>query len=263
MEALIEQLIELKFTRTEASVYIMLVKYGRLSGYKVAKLLGIARSTVYSALDSLYERGCIYLIPGEAKEYEPKNPELMIEDLKREFLSTADKLKEALIHIEEDNTDKHFINIKGIDNIISKTKELLLLAQKEVYISTDFELTEFEAEFNKLTDRGVRIIVFTFSNQECSRFPVEVYSEYPKGFHGRTTRLMLVVDFEKTLLAGYEEGNSYIGTFTDNKLLAHIASEHIHHDIYLLRLKNKYKKDLVEKDIFIQTLAERQGGFNK
>lgn len=263
MKELIEQLIQLGFTRTEASVYIILVKHGRLSGYKTAKLLGLSRSTIYSALDSLYARGCIYLIPGEAKEYEPKNPGQMIEELKQAFVSNADQLKDTLKHMEEDSTDKHFFNIKGVDNIITKAKELLLLAQKEVYMNTDFELIEFEKEFNQLKKRGVRIIVFTFSNQEHSSLPLEVYSQASLGFSEKTTRLMLVVDFEKTLLAGYEEDGNYIGTFSDNKLLAHVASEHIHHDIYLLKLKNKYKRDLVEKDIFINTLAEKLGGFIK
>jgi hypothetical protein len=38
--------------------------------------------------------------------------------------------------------------------------------------------------------------------------------------------------------------------------MAAIVSEHIHHDIYLLKLKEKYNKDLIDEDIKINTMME-------
>ena len=75
---------------------------------------------------------------------------------------------------------------------------------------------------------------------------------------GANTRMMLVVDFKKTLIASSEDNGQFLGTFTDNKLLASIVAEHIHHDIYLLKLKREYGKDLVDENIKLRTLLEER-----
>ena len=69
---------------------------------------------------------------------------------------------------------------------------------------------------------------------------------------------MIVVDLKKTLIANSDDNISYHGTFTENRYLASIIAEHIHHDIYLLKLKKKYEKDLIDKDILIDSLLENR-----
>lgn len=68
--------------------------------------------------------------------------------------------------------------------------------------------------------------------------------------------MMLVVDFKKTLIAGREDHVEFLGTFTDNKLLASIVSEHIHNDIYILKLNKKYGQYLIDENMKLGTLLE-------
>jgi hypothetical protein len=68
---------------------------------------------------------------------------------------------------------------------------------------------------------------------------------------------MLVIDYDKTLIASNLESPDFVGTFTENRLLSHIVSEHIHHDIYLLKLKQKYNRNLVSEDILIKSEFEK------
>ncbi|HPO48897.1 MAG TPA: hypothetical protein PLO89_01095, partial [Spirochaetota bacterium] len=69
-------------------------------------------------------------------------------------------------------------------------------------------------------------------------------------------RMMLVSDCKRALICSGKTGEKFLGTFSDNELLASVVSEHIHHDIYLYKLEKKHKKDLIEKDITIGSLHE-------
>lgn len=85
---LVNKLINFGFTRTDAQVYISLLKNGRSSGYKIAKEISLSRSSVYSSIDNLYKNGYIFLVDGELK------------NMKQNLLNSYfHKLKKALLTI--------------------------------------------------------------------------------------------------------------------------------------------------------------------
>ena len=58
---IVERLMHFNLTRQEATLYLLLVKAGRLTGYEAAKQTGISRSNTYTALAGLVEKGrCLY-----------------------------------------------------------------------------------------------------------------------------------------------------------------------------------------------------------
>lgn len=259
MDEIIGLLEKLNFSKTEAAVYITLLKNGSLNGYQIAKILNMSRSSVYSALDNLYKRGVVFLLPGDSQIYKAENPNVLINNMKNSFIQTADMLETKLEQIETSDSEERYVNIQGYDNIISKIKELLLTAEKEVYINTDINLYKFEKEFRELKERKVRIIVFSFSKMEAENLPVELYNHGNLECVGKETRIMLVIDCKRTLVADRgPHREEFMGAFTENSLFASIVSEHIHNDIYLLKLKNKYKKDLFDDDIKINTILENR-----
>lgn len=259
MKNIIDLLQMLNFSKTEAAVYITLLKNSKLTGYQIAKELNISRSSVYAALDNLYKKGYVFLLKGDSQIYQPESPKVLMKKLKREYISSIDTLESQLSSIEISDKEERYINIEGYENIIEKTKEILLTAEKEVYINTDFDLQDFADEFKVLGKKGVRIIIFSFSKLNSEGLPVELYEHCDAGCLLKHTRIMLVVDCEKSLIADCgKSGENYIGTFTENSLMASIAAEHIHNDIYLLRLKNKYGKNLIDKDILIDSMLEKR-----
>lgn len=256
MEELIIELEKLSFSKTEAAVYLSLVKHGKMNGYKIAKILNMSRSSVYSALDNLYQKGAVYLLSGESNIYESSNPDILIDRLKKEYIKSAEMLKSKISQYGKTSPKKQYFNIEGYDNIVLKCKELLIAAEKEVYLNTDFDLQIFKEEIQFIHKKGVRIIVFSFSKLNIENLPVEIYSNFSEKTICKEIRMMLVIDFKKTLIASNSDSIEFIGTFTENMMLTSIISEHIHHDIYLLKLKRKYGKDLIESDIQIQSLME-------
>lgn len=259
IENIIKHLEILNFSRIEAQVYVTLVKHSKLNGSQIAKILNVSRSSVYSALNSLYNKGIVFLLPGESNVYKAQDPEILLETLKSEYIQAADDLKEELSKFKFVEVEKEYWNIRGYQNFLLKTKELLLQAEHEVYMNTCFDLRIFAEEFEELTQRGVRIIVFTLAAEiDPEGLPVEFYRKYWPDDQCDHQRMMLVVDYKKALIAGSYHGGEVLGTFTENPLLVAIVSEHIHLDIYLLKLQEKYQDSRFFDGIVINSLLERK-----
>ncbi|MBU3104687.1 TrmB family transcriptional regulator [Clostridium gasigenes] len=259
MDEIVSLLEKLNFSKTEAAVYINLLKNSSSNGYQIAKNLNMSRSSVYSALDNLYKKGIVFSLPGNSQIYKAEDPSTLTNKMKNEFVETADLLEIKLKELKNSDSEERYLNIAGYDNVISKAKELLLTAEKEVYINTDFDLQIFSREFNELKKREVRIIIFSFSKVNSENLPVEIYTHGDASCFGKQTRIMLVVDCKKTLVADKgQHREEFLGAFTDNILLASVVSEHIHNDIYLLKLRNKYEENLINDDIKLNTMLENR-----
>lgn len=267
-DKLVQQLEKLNFNNIEAKVYITLVKYSQMNGSQIAKKISTSRSSVYSALNNLYSRGVVYLIPGDTNMYRAENPETLMEKLRSAFEETTNTLREELLHLEDENNENTYYNLNGTENFISKARELLSSAKHEVYINTCIDLKIFKKELEALAKRAVRVIVFTYSSMDIEDLPVELYrhpiescSEDKDSENEK--RLMIVIDLKRTLICSSKgRGMELSGTFTEDTLLANIVAEHIHHDIYLLKLKENHKKELINKDILLSSLLENKGQNN-
>lgn len=263
MDNLVTKLEKLNFTKTESKVYLSLLKHGDISGYQIGKELGLSRSSVYSALDTLYGKGAITLLPGDAKVYSPRNPKNLIENIKKDFNNSVDELMDDLKNIEMKEANEGYKNIKGKKNIVSKMNEMIKKSTKEIYMNTDFDVELFIEDIHEAVKRGVRVVIFSFSALDFRGIPLEFYSHGISICEcGANTRLMLVVDYEEVLIASKGMDEDYIGTVSFSKLLVQITSEHIHHDIYLMKLKEKYGKDLFDEKILLNTLMERENYFD-
>ena len=56
---------------------------------------------------------------------------------------------------------------------------------------------------------------------------------------------------------------SWSDTVTNNALMVSIIAEHIHNDIYLLKLEQKYGSELLDDNIRLDTILEDYQGRNQ
>ena len=257
-EDFVEQFLKIGFSKMEAQIYMTVLEEGEMTGYQIAKFLNISRASVYPVAESLVKKGVLELLPGDTNRYRAEAPDTVIERTSLSFNNAATELKEKLPKLKEKNGEERYINLSGFDNVVSKCKEVFAATEKELYINTDFELELFKDEFKLLKKRGVKIILFTFADIVKNSIPIEYYHYKTPDATCRNKRIMAVSDMKKALIAGEERESSYIGTVTENKLFARIIAEHIHHDIYLLKLKNKNGKNLIESDILINSMLENR-----
>ncbi|HOV13899.1 MAG TPA: helix-turn-helix domain-containing protein [Spirochaetota bacterium] len=270
-----EELEKLGFSKLEALAYIDLVQKGAMSGYQIAKNLNVARASIYPILDSLYRKGIVSLIPGETNVYSPGAPESVLEKIKKDITQASDFAKIELSKMSQHHDNDRFINIEGYDNIINKIKELIDSAEKEIIFHTDFDLFQFENELKNASARGVRIIAFAWEKIDVGTLPIELYSREIDKNHIEEIRMMMSVDFKKTLVASNTNSRKYsppvktekaenynfiksefLGTFTENRLMVHVVTEHIHFDIYLMKMMKIYGTDMINENIQIKSLME-------
>lgn len=253
---LVSKLAEFGFTRTDALVYIALLKYGKSSGYKIAKEIGLSRSSVYSSIDSLYLQQCIYLSDSQTKEYSAKAPNILFEELRKKTVESCTYLKNELNKIYEHEESEEFIfNLTSYDAWLRKVKEGFSSSQKEIYLNTDFDLELFSEDIKLAVERGIRIIIFSFNRIKKVHPAIELYTRleedetlYP------SSRFMMVVDMKTALIFSNSNSQSQ-GVFTNNDLMLKIVAEHIHSDIYLTQYESLHNADI--KKLLINTLHEQ------
>lgn len=261
-QKIVNELQKFDFNKMEAQVYVTIVKYAGLNGSQISKLLNSNRGSVYSALNTLYEKGAIFLLPGETNVYQAQKTDTFIESLKekyiKDFSKTADLLKEEFSNFDDVQiSEEQYFNIKGHHNFVIKVKEMLFMAEEEVYINTNYPLKEFKEEIRELSQRNVRIILFSEENMDITDLNnVELYTMEMESFDFNKT-MMLVIDSKRALIASGKQGCEFLGTFTDNPLMVEIVAEHIHYDIFLLNLVKQYGESLLNK-ADLKTIQEKK-----
>lgn len=249
-----ENLEKLNFSKLEAQIYLALLGTEPLSAYQLAKKIDISRTSIYNALEHMLEKGMVEMMPNDTALYIAQKTEVILGRMRFEMKNAMDELEKQLKDYQELRRKNIDFIFKGFETVIFKAKDILRNAKKEVYINADFDLSCFKEEFRILKERRIRLVVFSFYDLEldCN---VEFYSHYRNINKGHlASRLMLVVDNEISLIADRgEELQEWNGKVSNNILFMKILSEHIHNDIYLLKLKDKYGKEIYDNNLYLKT----------
>lgn len=258
METIIANLMNLNFSRNEALVYYTLLENPGLTVYQIAKELNLSRSSIYPVVEKLLEEGALVLENKEKDAYYAQDPQTLFLQLKEKYNKSLAQAKESLKKVKEKEERNQYLNLISYSAIIAKARTMLLSAKKEVYINTDIPVEVFDIEFSELEKKGVRVLFFSFNQVKYTRKGFESFSHGMK--INEPNRLMLVVDYQIVLVANINESrDEWLGTFTNNPLMVRIISEHIHHDIYLLKMKDATGINFFElhPDIFLGTINEK------
>ena len=143
----------------ETKVWVALLSKGIASAGEVAELSGVPRSRTYDVLESLEKRGFAIVKIGKPVKYIAVKPVEVLEKIKSNTMQEAQEKVKSLVNLkgtpeyaELEQLHNSGISpikytdltgsIRGRSNIISRMRELLENAQKEVLICTtaaDFE----------------------------------------------------------------------------------------------------------------------------
>ena len=143
----------------ETKVWLALLSKGIASAGEVAEISAVPRSRTYDVLESLEKRGFAIVKIGKPVKYIAVKPTEVIEKMKsktmqeaQEKVSSLSNLKDTSEYTELESLHSTGISpikaheitgsIKGRSNILSRTRELLESAEKEILVVTsvlDFE----------------------------------------------------------------------------------------------------------------------------
>lgn len=243
-------LMNIGFTEYEAKAYIALIKSNPATAYEIAKKSGIPTSKIYGVAAKLLEKGIIIPVNNDSKKkYAPSTPEHLIEKQKINFESTLNDIREDLKAVNTEVDQSYILNIRDYDFLINKTKNIILESEKSILLSTWFqELSMIYNELKKAERKGIKISIIHFGKIKLEvgrifQHPIEdtIYNE--KGGRGFT----IVSDSAQALMGTVHEENKMEGAWSYNKGFVTLAEDYIKHDIYIMKIVNRFDKHLIKR----------------
>lgn len=246
MKNIIKLLQNLDFTQYEAKAYISLLSQERVSGYELAKNSGIPASKIYQVLNRLLDKEVIVALDSVPKKYAPIPPDEILSRFRGDYLQIFNELDDSLsrIYKKEHIANNYIWNISGRAAIMRRVIEFIEQAEQQIHLSVwDEEIVEIQDAIFQTHNRGIE-----FSIVHYGKHNLGIGNEYR---HGRehqirqmrgARRIAIEVDEEKVLLGHFLEDGSSNAAWTTNKGLVLLAKDYIIHDIYTIRMAEKFGK---------------------
>ena len=172
----LEELTCFGLSRQEASIYVELIKHGKMTGYELSKETGISRSNVYAACAELVSKGACYLEEVESTKYIPVDLEIFLKNRINRLKEKADFIV-AHKPAEVVNADG-YITIRGSENIMDTVKQMIGCTSARIYLLASSKIIEnFESELISLAKRNIKIVIlsdgFNMANAKIYKTEVE------------------------------------------------------------------------------------------
>jgi len=256
MKTAILKLTQLGLSTYEAKAYTALLRESPLTAYEIAKNSGIPSSKVYEVIKKLELRQMIQSIQGErARMFVPASPEEFVESfraaLNENLLAVKDELKDFKVTIDTGYT----WHIKDYDNLILKAKRMLDTSREAVLLSLwSPEIEALARSISEAEARGIKIAIVHYGatnikfgqpclpNRQVYRHPVEDTIYTQRGVRGFT----LVAD-SKEVLIGRIKREEAEAIWSMNEGFVMMAEDYIRHDIYFMKLVERFDPLLKEK----------------
>ena len=227
---LIEGLTHFNLTKQEATLYVLLLKEGYLTGYEAAKQTGISRSNTYTALAGLVEKGAAYVLEeGKVTRYTPVAPEEFctnkidrLKEIKQKVLSQLPVLK---------SDAEGYITIKGELEIINKLKNTVRQAEARIYVSANKRVMELlKSELLDALDRGLKVVII--SDKQFTLPQAICY-----GTEKQNEQIRLIADSQTVVTGDLEDEENSTCLYSCKRNLVDLFKDALKNEIKLIELQ--------------------------
>ncbi len=231
---IVERLMHFNLTRQEATLYLLLLKAGRLTGYEAAKQTGISRSNTYTALAGLVEKGAAYIMEeGKVTRYTPVAPEEFCNNKIRRLAEQRDTLVKALPGVQNDA--EGYITIKGCAEIVSKLQNTVRNAAARIYVSAGPTVMELlRSELENALQRGLKVVIITGND---FRLPGSICYNTVK----QNGQIRLIADSQTVLTGDLDDGENSTCLYSCKRNLVDLFKDALKNEIKLIELQKGEK----------------------
>jgi HTH-type transcriptional regulator, sugar sensing transcriptional regulator len=241
-DALTGTLQQLGFTQYEAQCYIGLLRQHPINASQLSTVCGVPRAMIYQTLNRLEEKGIVVRLIGKEGEphlYEPVPPKQVIGQLSLRFQSSCEQAEAELASISSGSTADVLVTLVDPEEILRRALFLVRQAQHSLSIFGEAqELTALAGEVNDAVMRAVAVRVVSFGSPPPLSGKVVTYLgknvSYPTRF------LLVVADQAQLLIATYPSNAAATAYWTQNAMLALLASAFINLEYYFIRMSNEH-----------------------
>lgn len=227
---LIEGLTNFNLTKQEATLYVLLLKAGQLTGYEAAKQTGISRSNTYTALAGLVDKGAAYVLEeGKVTRYTP----VAAKEFCTNKIRRLDEIKEDILQQVPvlTNEAEGYITIKGAQEIINKLRNTVTQAQARIYISANNRMLELlRPELTEALGRGLKVVIicdkkFSLSGAIC--------------YHAarQNEQIRLIADSHTVLTGDLQDDEDSTCLYSCKRNLVDLFKEALKNEIALIQLQ--------------------------
>ncbi len=220
-------------TGQEALVYLELFRSGKSTGYEIGKETGISRSNAYKALEGLTDKGAACITEGNVKKYTAVG----IEEFCQNKIRSLSERKEYLLeHMPKEKEDTEgYITIRSDENISDKAKNMLINAQKRVYVSMhQNQLSEIKAELELLTEKKIKVVILTDMPYELTG--AQIYLTQKR------EQIGIIADSRYVLTGELGKGKESTCLYSGQVNFVQVFKDSMKNEIRLLELDVKDKK---------------------
>lgn len=226
-------------TRQEANIYLCLFQNGELTGYEVAKLTGISRSNVYSALAGLTDKGAAYLAQGNASKYVTVPIEEFCDNKIRGWKQEKEYLINNIPAMKKQEIG--YITIEGYKNIWDKVVNMVHDAEKRIYISACHETIErLKLELNNAVKRGIKLVILSDQRVRETELIGEI-TYYQCENRGNNIRL--IIDSAYALTGEITGSREDTCLYTGQKNFINVFKDTLRNEIKLTQLQGGEKNE--------------------
>lgn len=233
---ILELLVEFGLTRQGASVYLALLTEGNLSGYQVAKSLGISRSNAYTALANLVDKGAAWLIEGNATRYAAVPAVEFCDNRLRTLAKTRDRLLDNLPR--KQTNAGGYITIKGERQILDRLHHLLAGVRERVYLALHGKvLRQVLPELACLVERTCKVVIITDA-QTSKSAEVQNHLTGARIQAGAVTsdQIRVIVDSHHVMTGELTGGTNATCLYSDQKHLVDLFKTAMRNELRLIEL---------------------------
>ncbi|MBQ8417888.1 MAG: TrmB family transcriptional regulator [Phascolarctobacterium sp.] len=227
---LIEGLTHFNLTKQEATLYVLLLREGYLTGYEAAKQTGISRSNTYTALAGLVEKGAAYVLEeGKVTRYTPVPPEEFctnkinrLQEIKKRVLNQLPVLK---------SDAEGYITIKGELEIINKLKNTVRQAEARIYVSANKRVMELlKSELVDALGRGLKVVII--SDEQFTLPQAICY-----GTEKQNEQIRLIADSQTVITGDLEDEENSTCLYSCKRNLVDLFKDALKNEIKLIELQ--------------------------
>lgn len=226
---LIEQLMKYGLTRQEAVIYMTLHSDGELTGYEVAKITGISRSNVYTALAGLVEKGVAYVLEESVTKYTP----VSFEEFSKNYIHNLQETREEIIKglPTRKEVSQGYITIRGNKNILDKLRNMLLETEYRMYVAISSEiLSQYMDELKLLLEKGIKIVIISDKPFELEGATIYLKKKID-------CQIRLICDSQKVLTGQLSNKGEAACLYSQNQNLVDVFKEMLQNEIALIKIE--------------------------
>lgn len=251
-ETVLKELQSLGMSGYEAKAYLALASCEEpLTGYEVAKLSGVPRSTVYETLAKLIARGAAFETKGTngSPSYLPLPPGALISRLRREFEESLGALSDTLPKLRLPVPSFTTHHLSGQVAVRERARDLIETAREEIYASLwPQDAGDLVKPLRAAAGRGVAVTVLSFGEFEpIGDFYRHRFASPEVALERVGCRLLVVASDRRNVLLGGELDEESWGVYSEDPAMVLVALEYVRHDIAIQVLAERIGPDKVEQ----------------